>query len=110
MVSGSTAQRHTEGGGLLVEGTTTKAVSGEAKVSAKLGGGFNLFGNKATAEAATEAKGGKSSETESRPIELDPADVNDIIDALNAPESPKFVVLEDFYYLPEETHAISRWR
>jgi hypothetical protein len=89
--------------GYVVEGTTTRAVSGEAKVSAKLGGGFNLFGTKATAEAATEGSGKKSKETESRPIELDPADVNDIIDALAGAECPKFVVLEDFHYLPEET-------
>ena len=78
-------------------------MSGEAKVSAKLGGGFNLFGNKATAEATTEGSGGKSKQTDTHPIELDPADVNDIIDALDAAECPKFVVLEDFHYLPEDT-------
>jgi hypothetical protein len=87
----------------VVEGTTTKAVSGEAKVSAKLGGGFNLFGNKATAEAASEGSRTKSNQTESRPMELDPADVNDIISALDFAESPQFIVLEYFHYLPETT-------
>lgn len=102
----SLAQLHSailKAAGYEVEGTTTRAVSGEAKVSAKLGGGFNIFGNKASAEAATEVGGQKTKETESRPIELDPADVNDIIDALNVANCPKFLVLEDFHYLPEET-------
>jgi hypothetical protein len=89
--------------GYEIEGTTTKAVSGEAKVSAKLGGGFNLFGNKVTAEGGMEAGGKGSKQVDSRPLEVDPADVNDIIDALDKARSPKFVVLEDFHYLPEET-------
>ena len=102
----SLAQLHSailKAAGYVVEGTTTKAVSGEAKVSAKLTGGFKLFGAKGEAEAATEATGGRTRETETRPIELDPADVNDIINALEAARSPKFVVLEDFHYLPEDT-------
>lgn len=89
--------------GYVVEGSTTKTVGGEAKVTAKLSGGLNLFGNKAAAEVGTEASGNKSTETKTAPIELDPADVNDIIDALKAAECPQFVVLEDFHYLPEET-------
>jgi hypothetical protein len=36
-------------------------------------------------------------------LELDPADVNDIIAALEFAECPQFIVLEDFHYLPEET-------
>ncbi|ART70909.1 hypothetical protein BTO20_22325 [Mycobacterium dioxanotrophicus] len=89
--------------GYVVEGTSTKAVSGEAKVSAKFGGGFNLFGNKATAEAAAEGAGKRENKTETRPMELDPADVNDIISALDNAGCPRFIVLEDFHYLPEAT-------
>lgn len=89
--------------GYTIDGTTTLAVSGEAKVAAKLGGAFGLFGNKASAEMSAEGTGSRSKETESRPIELDPADVNDIISALSAANCPKFVVLEDFHYLPDET-------
>ncbi len=37
------------------------------------------------------------------PLELDPLDVNDIIAALDAAGFTKFIVLEDFHYLPEET-------
>lgn len=89
--------------GYVVEGTTTKAVSGETKVSAKLSGGFNLFGNKATAEASVDDAGKRENKLESHPMELDPADVNDIISALDKAGCPQFIVLEDFHYLPEAT-------
>lgn len=89
--------------GYVVEGTTTRAISGETKISAKLGAGFNLFGNKATAEAGAEAAAKNSKQTEARPMELDPSDVNDIITALDAARTRRFIVLEDFHYLPEET-------
>lgn len=89
--------------GYIVEGSTTKTVSGEAKVTAKFSGGFNFFGNKAQGEVGTEGGGTKEKNVETRPLELDPADVNDIIDALDAACCPQFVVLEDFHYLPEDT-------
>lgn len=40
---------------------------------------------------------------EGRSLELDPTDVNDIITGLTEAETPKYIVLEDFHYLPEET-------
>lgn len=89
--------------GYVVEGSTTRTVTGELKVNAKLGGGFNIFGNKAQAEAGTEAGGTRERKIETAPLELDPADVNDIIAALEFAECPQFIVLEDFHYLPEET-------
>ncbi|WP_205877536.1 ATP-binding protein [Mycobacterium camsae] len=89
--------------GYVVEGSTTRTVSGEAKVTAKLGGGLNFFGNKATAEASTDVGGTKKTDVVTTPMELDPADVNDIIAALENAQCPQFVVLEDFHYLPEET-------
>lgn len=89
--------------GYVVEGTSTKAVSGEAKISAKFGGGMNWFGNKAELSAGGEAGVGASTEKVTQPIELDPADVNDIIEALNKSGCPNFIVLEDFHYLPEDT-------
>jgi len=89
--------------GYVVEGTTTRAVSGEAKISAKLSGGFKWFGTRVKADAGAEAGGGASKEEVSQPMELDPADVNDIIDALDNSGCPNFIVLEDFHYLPEET-------
>lgn len=38
-----------------------------------------------------------------KPLELDPNDPNDIIRALNEIEFSKFIVLEDFHYLPDQT-------
>ncbi len=89
--------------GYVVEGSTTRTVTGQLKVTAKLRGGINIFGNKAEAEAGTEAGGTKERTIETTPLELDPADVNDIIAALEFAECPQFIVLEDFHYLPEET-------
>jgi hypothetical protein len=56
--------------------------------------GSNISGEKETTES-TEA-------TESE-LELDPSDVNDAIAALNKIKFAKFIVLEDFHYLPTET-------
>lgn len=89
--------------GYIVEGTSTRAVSGETKIAARLGGGFSLFGQGVKAEAETEAGEATSTGVESRPMELDPADVNDIIEALVVSKCCSFIVLEDFHYLPEET-------
>ena len=45
--------------------------------------------------------GSKTETVEARP-ELDPADVNEVIEALRACEFDQWIVLEDFHYLPEE--------
>lgn len=36
-------------------------------------------------------------------MSLDPLDVNDLIKALNSIEFKKFIIIEDFHYLPQET-------
>lgn len=89
--------------GYVIEGTTTRAVSGETKISAKLGMGFNFFGNKVDASVGADAADGTKTEMSTQPMELDPADVNDIINALLIAQCSHFVVLEDFHYLPEDT-------
>jgi len=102
----SLAQLHSailKAAGYVVTGTTTKAVSGETKVSAKLKAGFRLFGQGVEGEAGTEGARGTQEQVESTPLEIDPADVNDIVDALNVAGCTQFIVLEDFHYLPEET-------
>lgn len=38
-----------------------------------------------------------------RPIEIDPGDPNDLVACLKQIEFHKFIVLEDFHYLPQET-------
>lgn len=49
--------------------------------------------------------GGRSAATEqvTQPIELEPEDVNDIIAALKSIGFSRYIVLEDFHYLPIET-------
>lgn len=89
--------------GYTLEGTTTRAVSGETKISARLGGGFSFFGQGVKADAGGETGKGTNTEVTSTPMELDPADVNDIIDALGVADCRQFIVLEDFHYLSDET-------
>lgn len=79
--------------------STKKSVTGKYKITAKFGAvlaglGFNVDGEKET---------GTGIETTSVPLELDPEDVNDIIAALKSINFNKYVVLEDFHYLPYET-------
>jgi len=49
-----------------------------------------------------EAEEGNTKETEVRPLELDPDDVNDIIEALKKANFHKYIVLDDFHYLKTE--------
>ena len=56
---------------------------------------------KAGGEGSAEGKRGK--QTTTAPLELDPGDVNDIIAALKQIDFDKFIVLEDFHYLPDDT-------
>lgn len=79
--------------------STTKATSGKQKIFAKIKAG--IFG--ATAEGGAEAERTFENGVTTVPLELDPLDVNDIIAALNQIEFKKFIVLEDFHYLPIET-------
>jgi len=79
--------------------STTKATSGKQKIFAKIKAG--LLG--ANAEGGAEAEREKKEEITKTPLEIDPLDVNDIIVALEQLNFKKFIVLEDFHYLPIET-------
>lgn len=70
--------------------------NGKAKVNASIG--FNLF-----AKVGTEVEGGMSKEVETKELELDPEDVNDVIKALESLSFSQYIVLEDFHYLKPET-------
>lgn len=83
--------------GFSLTQSTTKTETGKSKVTATfkasvLGIGVETGGEKGNEGAVT---------TVTRPLELDPLDVNDIIGALANFE--KYIVLEDFHYLPVET-------
>jgi len=79
--------------------STTKAISGKQKIFATIKAG--IFG--ATAEGGVEAERTVEDGLTTAPLELDPLDVNDIIAALSKIEFKKFIVLEDFHYLPIDT-------
>lgn len=79
--------------------STKKSVSGKNKITAKFGAalagiGINLEGEK---ERSTGV------DVTTNPLDLDPEDVNDVIAALKSIAFKKFIVLEDFHYLPYET-------
>lgn len=74
-----------------------KTISGTQKIKAKLGGSW--FGG----SVSSETKASESKSTTTRELELDPSDVNDIIRALEEVDFDKYVILEDYHYLPVET-------
>jgi len=83
--------------GYEVTQSTTKTTSGKNKIIAGfkaevLGVGVNTGGDKETTNTVGLT---------TKPLELDPEDVNDIIGALGTFD--RFIVLEDFHYLPIET-------
>lgn len=89
--------------GYTVEQSTTIATSGEAKITAKGGFKARWFGTGIDAEVGSEVTGGRTKEVTEVALELDPADVNDIITALERAKFKGWLVLEDFHYLPDET-------
>ena len=83
--------------GFEITQSTTRTATGKNKIIAAFkasifGVGVEASGEKEQTTAAAVTK---------HPLELDPEDVNDIISALNG--FNRFIVLEDFHYLPIET-------
>jgi len=76
-----------------------KAVSGTQKIKARLSAKLLDIGSSVSGEEQVS----ESTETEVRELELDPLDVNDVIGALKEIDFNKYIVLEDFHYLPVET-------
>lgn len=83
--------------GYEVTQSATKTTSGRNKIVAAFKA--SLFG--AGIETGGEKEQTKSDAVTTKPLELDPEDVNDIIAALA--DFKKFIVLEDFHYLPIDT-------
>lgn len=79
--------------------STTTATSGKQKIFAKIKAG--IFG--AGAEGGAEAERTQEERVTKTPLELDPLDVNDIITALQEINFNRYIVLEDFHYLPVDT-------
>jgi hypothetical protein len=90
--------------GCEVEVSTAKTVDGKSKLSIKGIVGASIWGlTKAEAETGAEHERGKSTTNTSQSFQLDPSDPNDLVRVLKAANFTKFIVLEDFHYLPQET-------
>lgn len=82
---------------------TERAISGTHKITVSVGAEGKIpFVAKANAKTdySFEDKGDVA---KFQPLALDPLDVNDLIKALNGINFNKFIILEDFHYLPQET-------
>lgn len=89
--------------GYTIELSTTKTLSGESKITARIQGGLRLGPVHLGGQVGEETTSTDVTTTHEIALELDPADVNDIIRALSEIEFAQYIVLEDFHYLPIET-------
>ena len=89
--------------GCEVEVSSSRTIEGKAKLHVTAKGGFRLFGAKGEVEGGGEGERGKKEERTTEPLDLDASDPNDLVRALKAIDFAKFIVLEDFHYLPQET-------
>lgn len=76
-----------------------RTIAGKNKILASITAG--ILGLGAKVEGIQEKS--EAIETNSRDLELDPSDVNDVIAALQQIRFNRFIVLEDFHYLPPES-------
>lgn len=85
--------------GYEVTESTKMSVGGKAKIIASINGKAKIIGG------SLEGEGEQTDETATvyRPLELDAEDANDIIAALKEIDFDKYIVLEDFHYLKQET-------
>lgn len=77
--------------------STTLTTTGKNKILATFKANFLGVG----IDAGAEKEQSRAAAVTTKPLELDPEDVNDIISALT--KFNRFIVLEDFHYLPIET-------
>lgn len=90
--------------GYKVEVTSEKTIDQRFKLRAGISATLRALGfGELTANTECETESGSSSTKSFRPIEIDPGDPNDLVAALNQINFSKFIVLEDFHYLPQET-------
>jgi hypothetical protein len=89
--------------GYTVEQTTTRTAGGDTKIAAKFGGRAKLGFIELSGETGGDRAANEKVETTEVALELDPTDVNDIISALQSIEFNKYIVLEDFHYLSDDT-------
>jgi hypothetical protein len=83
--------------GFEITQSKTRTTTGKNKIVASVNASLFGIGTKASGEI----EGTTADSVTTRPLELDPEDVNDIITAMKGFD--KFIVLEDFHYLPIDT-------
>ena len=90
--------------GYAVRQSTARTVTGANKITAtfEVKGGLPFVAH-AKGTGTLERQETESSTDTRASLELDPSDVNDIIRAMNEIGYERFMVLEDFHYLPGET-------
>jgi hypothetical protein len=91
--------------GYIIEQSTTRTASGQSKINAKASAGINVGIARIAAGGGAESTTTDETSTIAVALELDPSDVNDIIRALEEINFSKFIVLEDFHYLPTDTQG-----
>jgi hypothetical protein len=90
--------------GYKTEQGESKTLSGSLKLKLSAKGQAGVpFLAEAKAGADVEGAGTASKTTNLKSIEIDPSDANDVIEALNSIGFSRYIVVEDFHYLPEET-------
>jgi hypothetical protein len=90
--------------GYSVRQSTARTVTGANKITAtfEAKGGFPFVVHAKGTGGFEQQQTDATTDTRA-PLELDPNDVNDIIRAMNEIGYTRFMVLEDFHYLPGET-------
>lgn len=90
--------------GYEVTTSTEKTIENRSKLFAKLSSGLASLGLiSATAEAGSELESSEAIRVAKQGFPIDASDPNDLVEALRAIGFRKWIVLEDFHYLPQET-------
>lgn len=89
--------------GCEVEVSNSRTADGKSKLQVKAKSGFKFFGTGVELEGGGERETAHGETSTFEPLQLDPSDPNDLVRALKGIELQKFIVLEDFHYLPQET-------
>ena len=90
--------------GFSIKQSIERSVSGKHKVVAELEAKAKIpFFTEGGGKAGYEHEAEKNTTETFSPLELDPEDTNDVIRAISEIDFGKYIVLEDFHYLPDDT-------
>lgn len=90
--------------GYRVEVTTEKTIEQRQKLRVSISATLKALGfGEASGETETKLETGTAETKLVRPLDVDPGDPNDLVNALSQINFKRFIVLEDFHYLPHET-------